>query len=108
MEIQGVVREVDREIFPFVSMGIGVDSQGRIWVLGYKAEIQRDPEREGFNFHEYLHFEVFSNDGILLVRLPIPEGIERFDNITMDGDHIYFADPFGQACVFKYKVEWRD
>lgn len=108
MEIQGVVREINRAMFPFVSRGIGVDSQGRIWVLGYKAEIPRDQGSEGFVIQEYLHFEVFSKEGILLVRLPFPDGMESFDNMTMDGDHIYFADPYGQACVYKYKVVWKD
>jgi len=108
MEIQGVVREVNSTIFSFVTRGIGVDSQGRIWVLGYKAEIPRDQGSEGFVIQEYLHFEVFSKEGILLVRLPFPDGMESFDNMTMDGDHIYFADPYGQACVYKYKVVWRD
>lgn len=108
MEIQGVVREIDRAMFPFVSRGIGVDSHGRIWVLGYKKEVPRDQGSEGFVIQEYLHFEVFSKEGILLARLPFPDGMERFDNMTMDGDHIYFADPYGQACVYKYKAIWRD
>jgi len=43
-----------------------------------------------------------------VARLPFPDGMERFDNMTMDGDHIYFADPYGQACVYKYKSIWRD
>jgi len=46
--------------------------------------------------------------GILLAKFPFPNEIERFDNFTMDGDHIYFADPYGQACVYKYEVVWRD
>ena len=108
IEIQGVVREVDMEQFSLVSGGIGVDSEGRIWVLGYKAEVPRDQGREGFVIQEYLHFEVFNKEGIFLARLPIPDGIKRFDNMTMDRDHIYFVDPYEQACVYKYKAIWRD
>ena len=108
IEIQGVVREVDREMFSLVSRGIGVDSRGRIWVLGLKAEIPRTQESEDSIIQEYFHFEVFSKEGVLLARLPFPDGMESFDNMTMDGDYIYFADPYGQACVYKYKVVWRD
>jgi hypothetical protein len=85
-----------------------VDSEGRIWVLGYKAEVPRDQGGKGFVIQEYLHFEVFSKEGVLLARLPIPDGIKRFDNMTMDRDHIYFVDPLEQACVYKYKAIWRD
>ena len=108
IEIQGIVREVDRDMFSLVSRGIGVDSQGRIWVLGLKAEVPWDQGSEDFVIQEYFHFEVFSKEGILLARLPFPDGMERFDNMTMDGEHIYFVDPYGQACVYKYKAIWRD
>jgi hypothetical protein len=108
IEIRGEVREVDRDIFTFVSRGIGVDSQGRIWVLGYKDQIPQDPVPEDLNITEFLYFEVFSEEGILLARLPFPGGMERFDNMTMSGDHIYFADPLGEGCVYKYRAVWRD
>ena len=108
MEIGGRVREIDREIFPLVSRSIGVDTGGRIWVITYREEVPRDLSGEEFILQRYLQFEVFDPDGILLARLPFPEDIERYDNMTMCGDHIYFVDPYGQACVFKYRVFWRD
>lgn len=108
IEIRGEVREIDRNILTYVSRGIGVDSRGRIWVLSYKDEVPQDPVPEDLNITDFLHFEVFSEDGVLLARLPFPDGMERFDNMTMFGDHIYFADPFGQGCVYKYRVVWRD
>ena len=49
-------------------------------------------------------FEVFGEDGILLYRVPFPDDIEAFDNLTMCKDNIYFTDPHGQACVYKYRV----
>jgi len=108
MEIQGRVVEVDRDRFSLVSRGLGVDSEGRIWVLSCKKQFPWDQDSEEARIQEYFHFEVFSGEGILLATLPFPERIESFDDMTMDGDHIYFADPYGQACVYKYRVVWRD
>ncbi|MDH5386504.1 MAG: 6-bladed beta-propeller [Candidatus Aminicenantes bacterium] len=107
MEIRGVIREYLAEDFPYVSRGIGVDSRGRIWVLTYKKEVPEVTEGKDFTIQDYLVFEVYSEDGILLTRVPFPEKIEMFDNWTMHGDKVYFVDPHGQACVYVYKVVWK-
>jgi len=104
MEVEGRVIEYIRGNFPFVSRGIGVDSRGRIWILAYKKEVPKNLEGKEFIFQEYLVFEVYSKDGILLTRVPFPEKIDRFDNCTMHEDRVYFVDPYGQACVYVYKV----
>ena len=104
MEVEGRVLEYMRGDFPFVSRGIGVDSRSRIWVLAYKKEVPKNLEGKDFIFQEYLVFEVYSKDGILLTRVPFPEKIERFDNWTMHEDRVYFVDPYAQACVYAYKV----
>jgi hypothetical protein len=108
MEIGGRVREIERERFSQFSRGIGVDNEGRIWVLAFKSEVPRDFGREGFIPHKYLHFEVYDEEGLLLARVSFPKEVEQFDNMTMDGNHIYFVDPIKKACVYKYKVIWRD
>jgi len=104
MEVLGKVREYMDEDFPHVNRGIGVDNKGRIWVLTYKTEVPKDIKGEDFIYQDYLKFDVHSEDGILLTEVPVPDGMERFDNWTMCGDRIYFVDPYGQACVYEYKV----
>lgn len=107
MEIQGRVSEYLKENFPLVSRGIGVDRRGRIWVITYKKEVPKVIEGKDFIFQDYLVFEVYSEDGILLTKVPFPEKIEGFDTWTMHGNHVYFADPYEQACVYEYKVVWK-
>ncbi|UCE40440.1 MAG: 6-bladed beta-propeller [Candidatus Aminicenantes bacterium] len=107
MEVRGKVREYMDEVFPHVSRGIGIDSNGRIWVLALKKEIPRDIDMEDFVYTEYFDFEVYREDGILLTKVPIPGEMERFDNWSMYNDRLYFVDPFGQACVFVYKTIWK-
>ncbi len=34
----------------------------------------------------------------------IPGEVVKFDNMTMHGDHVFFVDPFDQACVYEYTV----
>ncbi len=104
MEVEGRVLEYTKENFPYVSRGIGVDSRGRIWVLTFKKQFPKNIEDEDFIIQDYFEFEVYSEDGILLNRVPFPEKIERFDNWTMHENQVYFVDPHEQACVYVYKV----
>jgi hypothetical protein len=104
MDIGGSVRTLDVGDFPVVAHGIGVDGQDRIWVLGSKKEIPKDIQREEFIPQDYLVFEVYGEDGVLLFHIPFPAGVSSFDSMTMHGDHLFFADPHGQACVYEYKV----
>jgi hypothetical protein len=104
IDIGGSVRTYDAEDFPLVALGIGVDGRGRIWVLGLKKEIPKDIQREEFIPQDYLVFEVYGEDGVLLSHVPFPADVSSFDNFTMRGNHLFFADPHGQACVYEYKV----
>jgi hypothetical protein len=106
MEVRGKVREYMDEDFPRISRGIGVESNGRIWVLALKKEVPRDIKIEDFIYQEYLEFEIYSEDGIFLTKVPFPAEMERFDNWTMCNDRLFFVDPFGQACVYIYKTVW--
>lgn len=107
MEVRGKGFEYMDEVFPHVSRGIGVENNGRIWVLALKKEIPRGIDMEDFVYTEYFDFEVYSEDGILLTKVPVPEGMERFDNWSMYNDHLYFVDPYGQGCVYVYKTVWK-
>jgi hypothetical protein len=92
------------EVFTRVSSGIGVDNSGRVWVHAFKKQIPRDIDIEDFDYTEYFEFEVYDEDGILLTKVPFPSGMERFDNWSLYNDHFYFVDPYGQACVYVYKI----
>jgi hypothetical protein len=104
MDIGGKVVPIDQNVFTPVSRGIGIDGQGRIWVLAYqKATPQGKPPKD-FTLQDYLAFEVYDGSGILLSRVPIPREVIRFDNMTMQGDHLFFVDPFDQSCVYEFAV----
>ncbi len=107
MEIRGRIQEYLKEDFPYISRGIRVDSKGQIWVIVYKKQFPKNVQGRDFIIQEYFEFEVYSGDGILLTRVPFPEKIEKFDNWAMHKDKVYFVDPYGQACVYVYKVVWK-
>jgi len=104
INIGGIVREINREDFPNVSRGLGIDLQGRIWVILYKKEIADDIKPEESSYQEYFEFEIYSPEGILLSKAFLPEKLERFDNWTMKDDTIYFVDPFGECCIHEYRI----
>jgi len=104
MEIRGKAVPVDEPDFTPVSRGIGVDGRGRIWVLTFRKALSRSPMPKDFVAQDHLAFEVYDKDGVLLSRLPFPREVVKFDNMTMRGDHVFFVDPFDQACVYEYTV----
>ena len=104
MDIGGQARQIERLKSTAVSRGIGIDSQGRIWVLGYIKEVPEITERGEFIPQEYNAFEVYDPKGVLLCFVPLPEEFKSFDNFVMSEDTIYFIDPFGECCVFEYRI----
>ena len=103
-EARGKVVPVERHVFTPVSRGIGVDGRGRIWVLTFRKAVSQPQPPKDFSFQDYLAFEVYDKDGVLISRLPFPREVVKFDNMTMHGDHVFFVDPFDQACVYEYTV----
>jgi hypothetical protein len=104
VEARGKVVPVERHVFTPVSRGIGVDGRGRIWVLTFQKAVNQHQPPKDFVAQDYLAFEVYNKDGVLLSRLPFPREVVKFDNMTMHGDHVFFVDPFDQACVYEYAV----
>lgn len=104
MDVGGKVVAIDQPAFTPVNKGIGIDSRGRIWVLSFQKAISRSEVPKDYKIGDYLAFEIYSQEGVLLSRIPFPQEIVKFDNMTMHGDHIFFADPFDQACVYEYAV----
>ena len=104
MEVRGRTIAVDQPAFTPVNSGIGTDSHGRIWVLSFQKEVGGLQIPKDYRIQDYIAFEVYSPAGELLSRIPFPPEIVKFDNLTMRGDHLFFVDPFDEACVYEYAV----
>jgi hypothetical protein len=104
MNVGGQVALVDEPDFTPVNRGIGIDRGGRIWVLGVQKAISRSILPKDYRIQDYLDFEIYSPEGVLLSRLPVPPEVVKFDNMTMRGDHVFFVDPLDEACVYEYAI----
>lgn len=104
MNVGGQVALVDEPDFTPVNSGIGIDHKGRIWVLGVQKAISQSTMPKDYRIQDYLAFEIYSPEGVLLSRLPVPPEVVKFDNLTMRGDRLFFVDPFDEACVYEYAV----
>jgi hypothetical protein len=104
MEIGGKARQVERLKSTVVSRGIGIDKQNRIWVLGFIKQVPEITERDEFIPQEYNVFEIYNPKGVLLCHVPLPGELKSFDNFVMFEDTIYFIDPYGECCVFEYRI----
>lgn len=87
-----------------VSQGMGIDRLSRIWVLSFIKELPEIKERDEFIPQDYLAFEIYNPDGILLFHVPLPEELQSFDNFVMVENTVYFIDPFDECCVFEYRI----
>ena len=97
VEVAGEVYEIPKADFTNVSYGIGIDHKGRIWTMTYKKQNEQHDE-----INDYLEFEIFNSDGILLGRLPLPD--LNFESWRMFQDHLYFLDIYEEMCVYEYKI----
>ncbi len=94
--------EVEGQTFAYpaftdVSIGLGIDSNDRIWILTFKKQPEKEEKRT-----DYLRYEVFNKTGILLTRVSIPDHV--FDHVEQIGNHIYFIDPYYEMAVFQYRI----
>ncbi|KPK96271.1 hypothetical protein AMJ80_00905 [bacterium SM23_31] len=81
-----------------VSDGIGIDYKGRIWVMTYLKQREKD------NPEIFLKLEIYSNDGILLGEIPWSEDFTPAKNsIHMFGYRVFFFD-FEGTSVYEYKI----
>jgi hypothetical protein len=104
MEIGGKAREIERLKSTSVSRGIGIDARGRLWVLRVTRQPPENITRDAYIPQDYSAFEVYDRGGVLKGRVPVPEILKSFDNFVMSGNCVFFLDPFGQCCVFEFKV----
>ncbi len=104
MEVGGRAREIDRLKSTVVSLGVGVDGRGRIWVLTVSRQPPENFNRDDYKPQEHTVFEVYDPAGVLTDRVPLPETLKSFDNFFMSGDSIFFLDPDGECSVFEFRV----
>ncbi|MCH8287423.1 hypothetical protein IIB79_13030 [candidate division KSB1 bacterium] len=96
-------REMKFPVYNRISAGAGVDHMDRIWVstLMYQPAYEADPEKQPA-LSEYMHFEIYNRDGILLGYLDVPEHYS--DNFKIFGDKIYFIEAKDEMCVYEYRI----
>lgn len=89
-------------ILTFVSVDIGVDHKGRLWVTTFDVQ----PESQGsrgatLKDHRLLKFEVYDNNGILLGELPVPT---EFYKKRIYGNILYLIDPYFEASIYEFRI----
>jgi len=100
IKLNGKIIRVPSLEYSRVSGGIGVDNQGRIWVLTFKKQI--DMNNKAAKAEDYLEFEVFDNNGILISKLPFP--VSSFATIKICNNRLFIIDSHENACVYEYKI----
>lgn len=96
MERKGVIiGYMDYAEFTDVSKRIGIDHNNRIWVQTYKKKKEEDDKPV-----DYLEFEIFDENGILLGKIPVPES----GSMQIIDDRVYFLDSEEEMCVYEYKI----
>ena len=101
-ESNGRIREYPDVDLSYVSYFLDIDSKGRLWVQTFN----RQPEDKGstgssINEEGIFDFEIFSEEGILLTRVPSPQ---RFYKFRIYNDLLYLIDPYHEMCVYIYKI----
>ena len=81
--------------FTHVTVAMGVDHKNRIWVQTYKKQ-----REEGDNPGDYLEFEIYDVNGILLGKYPV----QQTGYIEIRQDRLYFIDSHEEMCVYEYKI----
>ncbi|MFC1729911.1 6-bladed beta-propeller [candidate division KSB1 bacterium] len=83
------------------SLDIGVDSDGRIWVLNYTKISEENYVEEDERNDRYLEFNLFNDEGILLGNLPLNV---HADAMRIFGNSVYIIDTQYEMCVYKYNI----
>ncbi len=96
-DIAGKKQEITFPSFSYTSLCEGVDLKGRFWVMTLIK-----PFIKGMRRSEFLEYEIFNSEGILLTKVPIPD--HQFHVAQNYGDRIYFNDTAENAAVYEYKI----
>ncbi|MFC1563788.1 6-bladed beta-propeller [candidate division KSB1 bacterium] len=89
--------------FVYISEYVSIDHKNRIWVNTFI----KDSEEAGEDYTEnILEFEIFSDEGILLGKIPIPfvwKNSKRYV-FRIFGDRLFIVEPYHEVCYFEYKI----
>lgn len=98
-----IIRNPKRsENITYISKGIGVDGDGRIWVATYQKQPTIQKMEESIILKdEQFDLEIFDKNGVLLGKIPF-DG--NFDRMRVFDDYIYFIDTNNKMCVYEYKI----
>lgn len=80
-----------------VSRDIGIDQKGRIWIAACKKIPGKDEP-----YTICMQFEIYDENGILNSKVDFP--IEKYTDMRMFYDRIYFIDTYTTASVYEYKI----
>jgi len=88
-----------------ISVGIGIDHKGRIWVPTYMK--QAEPTNSYSKYRDKLHeipgnlvFQIYDNEGFWLGNVVCPV---RFSRMRIIGDRIYFIDN-ETISLYEYRI----
>ena len=95
MNIGGQEREIEMKYFTTLTRNLQIDSKGRLWAHSYKRRKQEGEKIWG----NYMEYEIFNDEGILLTHVPMPCN----GDIFISGDIAFFND-FEQECVHEYRI----
>ena len=89
--------------FKKVSIAIQIDHKNRIWILAHKSHADDPDQAEAVDLFE---LEIYSNDGILLGRLPYPVEWEAGWTALMKifGNRVYFINSMTSPEIYQYQI----
>ncbi|MFC1561625.1 6-bladed beta-propeller [candidate division KSB1 bacterium] len=79
----------------YISSGIGIDYRNRVWIPTYTAV-----PHGGMHVSEYKIFEIYSDNGELIMKIPVPE---RYTFMRTLGDRLYLID-YLNAWIHEYTI----
>ena len=92
-----------------ISKGLEVDEKGRIFVVTHLRQLTENELRSGDRvpgkdeLEDQVTLEVYSNDGILLTRIPLSFGTSR-NLAAVYNNKLYFVDSTYEMAVYEYKI----
>ncbi|MFC1513726.1 NHL repeat-containing protein [candidate division KSB1 bacterium] len=88
--------------FNLFSFEIQTDHRNRIWLTALKQLLNTGLFDEYTKASEYINFEVYNKDGILLTRLPYNETYYSF--LRIHGERLFLIDYQYSMAVYEYRI----
>lgn len=103
VRLEDIWTQCNRELrnTAYISKGIAVDMNDRIWVVSYTKAIKSGFKPEDPENPDIFKFDIFSNEGFFLGSIPMNI---YCDYIRIFDDKLYVIDERNQMCVYEYKI----